>query len=53
MTDSRANGGGGVKDGPKVEKIQDQDTGSIDEADIGLEKWLKPDTPSEITQRVG
>ncbi len=53
MTDSTANGGGGVKDGSKVEKIQDQDTGSIDEADIGLEKWLKPDTPSEITQRVG
>ena len=43
MTDSTANGGGGVKDGPKIEKIQDQDTGSIDEADIGLEKWLKPD----------
>ena len=53
MTDSTANGGGGVKDGSKVEKVQDQDTGSVDEADLGLEKWLKPDTPSEITQRVG
>lgn len=53
MTDSTVNGDDGVKNGPKVEKAQDQDTGSISGEDIRLKEWLKPDTPSEIIQRVG
>ncbi len=52
MTDPAVNGDDGVNDESKVEKIQDQDPESIDEADLDLNQWLKSDTPNEITQRV-
>lgn len=52
MTDPTVNGDGEVNDESKVERVQDQDPGSIDEADHDLGQFPKPEVLGEITQRI-
>ena len=52
MTDPSVNGDCEVNDESKVEKVYDQDMGSTDAADCDLKQRLKPNTPSEIAQRI-
>ena len=53
MTDPMVNGDGEADKESKVEKVQGQDSGSAGEAERDLKQWLKPETPSEIAQRIG
>lgn len=52
MTAPTLSGDGEANEESKVERVQDQDPKSIDEADRDIEQWLK-EAPSEIVQQIG